>query len=73
MIHMKETLTIYTEHLHKICVWCCVESLYIRCHVMSNTFPKKKSSRFVRIYKIGKRNLSLKTISVKKYSRFVGV
>lgn len=42
MIHMKETLTIYTENLHKICVWCCVESLYIRCHVMSNTFPKKK-------------------------------
>lgn len=43
MIHMKETLTIYTENLHKICVWCCVESLYIRCHVMSNTFPKKKN------------------------------
>lgn len=43
MIHMKETLTIYTENLHKVCVWCCVESLYIRCHLMSNTFPKKKN------------------------------
>lgn len=71
MIHMKETLTIYTENL---LMYGAVLSHFISAATLCPTlFRKKTSSRYVRIYKIGKRNLSLKTISVKKNSRFVGV
>lgn len=70
---MKETLTIYTENLRKFVYGAVLSHFTSAATLCPTLFRKKKSSRYVRIYKIGKLNLSLKTISVKKNSRFVGV